>query len=1170
MTGDARGQTYIELQVTTNYSFLRGASQIEELVARAAVLRMKALAVTDRNTLAGIVRAHQRAKEAGIRLIVGCRLDLTDGPPVLVYPMDRAGYSRLTRLLTVGKGRAGKGKCELRWPDLAEASEGLIAVLCSDPAEADIRRLKADFGDRAYVALTLMHRPNDAVRLRTIADISRAQGVPVVATNDVLYHAPGRRILQDVLTCIREGCTIDELGHRRERSVVRHLQTPEEMVRLFTRHPGAIGCTQEIADRCRFSLDELRYQYPQEVCIAGLTAQQTLEKLTWEGATRRYPDGLPDTVEKQLHHELRLIGSLKYAPYFLTVDCIVRFARSKGILCQGRGSAANSAVCFVLGVTSIDPTRSGLLFERFISEARKEPPDIDVDFEHERREEVIQWIYNTYGRHRAALCSTIIRYRGRGAVRDVGKALGLTEDVTGALASQVWSWSEEGVAEEHAAALNFNLQDRRLRLTLDLARELMGFPRHMSQHPGGFVLTEDRLDDLVPIEPASMANRQVIEWDKDDIDTLRFMKVDVLGLGMLGCMRRAFDLLAEHKGQRLDLATIPAEDDATYAMIRKADTLGTFQIESRAQMSMLPRLKPRTFYDIVIQVAIVRPGPIQGDMVHPYLRRREGLEKVEYPTPELRRVLEKTLGVPLFQEQAMQVAIACAGFTPSEADALRRSMATFKLTGGVSHFKSKLIDGMVERGYTAEFSEKTFSQIEGFGSYGFPESHAASFALIAYASAWMKCHHPDVFCCALLNVQPMGFYATAQIVRDAVLHGVEVLPVSVNESAWDCTLEPLPTPVSPTSCSDLTGANLTQSGAVFSNVSRQGTTLAGSPQQVVGGRAKPGHDTKREVDNDDIQVTSMGTSPEPAPVVYPNAATPGHDDNGNYRNRYAVRLGLRMVKGLSTAHAEEMITHRNTGYRSVEDMWRRLRVPVAALERLAEADAFQTLGLDRRNALWAIRGLSDTRLPLFDNVPAEPDAEPAVALTAMTAGRQVVEDYCSVGLSLRRHPVSFLRQDLAARQIVCCADLATIRDGKRVEVAGIILVRQRPGSARGVLFVTIEDETGHANLILWPSVFEAQRRLVLSASMIACRGKLQREGEVLHVIAEHLTDLSDLLRGVGERDDQPFPLPHGRGDEARHGGTPDPREKKVVASRDIYVRDLSIKRGIKVPTRDFR
>ncbi len=1112
---------YTELQVTTNYSFLRGASHVEELVARAAVLRMPALGIADRNSVAGMVRAHQRAKEAGIRLIPGCRLDLTDGPSVLVYPADRPAWSRLTRLLTLGKGRAGKGKCELYWSDLAASAEGLIAVLCTDPAEANISRLKADFGDRAYVALTLMRRPNDAVRLRTIADTARALGAPAVATNDVLYHAPGRRILQDVLTCIREGCTIDELGYRRERSAVRHLEAPEEMARLFARHPDAVARTGEISDRCRFSLDELRYQYPHEVHIPGLDAQQTLQRRTWVGAAMRYPDGVPDDVLRQLHHELDLIASLDYAPYFLTVDSIVRFARSNHILCQGRGSAANSAVCFVLGITSIDPTRSGLLFERFVSAERREPPDIDVDFEHERREEVIQWVYDTYGRDRAALCATIIRYRGRGAVRDVGKAMGLTEDVTGALASQVWSWSEEGVAEEHAAALNFNLEDRRLRLTLDLARALIGFPRHMSQHPGGFVLTQDRLDDLVPIEPAAMVNRQVIEWDKDDIDVLRFMKVDVLGLGMLGCMRRAFDLLADHKQQRLDLATIPPEDPATYAMIRKADTLGTFQIESRAQMSMLPRLKPRTFYDIVIQVAIVRPGPIQGDMVHPYLRRREGLEKVEYPTPELRRVLEKTLGVPLFQEQAMQVAIVCAGFTPSEADALRRSMATFKFTGGVSHFKDKLIAGMVDRGYTEAFAEKTFSQIEGFGSYGFPESHAASFALIAYASAWLKCHHPDVFCCALLNAQPMGFYATAQIVRDAQLHGVEVRPVSANESVWDCTLEPSPERHRPPPST------------------RHGPACPGHPYQhgaAIGGPDEPGHD-------------DGGTAP------------------GGAATRYAVRLGLRMVKGLSATHADEMIAQRGAGYRSIEDMWRRSQVPVASLERLAEADAFRTLGLDRRQALWTIRGLSDSRLPLFDRVPAEPDAEPAVTLAAMTAGRQVVEDYRSTGLSLRRHPVSFLRQDLAARRIVRCSDLLTIRDGKRVEVAGIILVRQRPGSARGVLFVTVEDETGHANLILWPSVFEAQRRLVLSASMIACRGKLQREGEVLHVIAEHLTDLSDLLRGVGERDEA-FPLVHGRGDEAKHGGAPDPREKKIVGSRDIYVRDL--RPGIKVPTRDFR
>ena len=1054
---------YTELQVTTNFSFLRGASQVEELFAQAALLGHRALGITDRNTLAGIVRAHQRAKEAGVRLIAGCRLDLTGGPAVLVYPTDRPAWSRLCRLLTLGKARAGKGACDLSWADLAARAEGLIAILCDTPTPESLRRLRATFHDRGYMALTLHRRPNDAVRLRQTADMARAERIPIVVTGDVLYHVPERRILQDVLTCIRETRTIDDIGFKRERSADRALKPPAEMARLFAAYPEALTCSTEIADRCRFSLDELRYQYPHEIRFPGLTAQQTLERLTWEGAAQRYPNGVPDNVTRQLNHELQLIASLEYAPYFLTVDSIVRFARSRHILCQGRGSAANSAVCYVLGITSIDPTRSGLLFERFISAARKEPPDIDVDFEHERREEVIQWIYETYGRERAALCATVIRYRGRGAVRDVGKALGLTEDVTSALSAQMSHWGdEEGVAEERAAELNFNMQDRRLRLTLDLARTLMGFPRHLSQHPGGFVLTQDRLDDLVPIEPASMANRQVIEWDKDDIDALRFMKVDVLGLGMLGCMRRGFDLLAEHRGLRIDLAGVPAEDPATYAMIRKADTLGTFQIESRAQMSMLPRLKPRTFYDIVIQVAIVRPGPIQGDMVHPYLRRREGLERAEYPTPELRGVLEKTLGVPLFQEQAMQVAIVCAGFTPDEADALRRSMATFKFTGGVHHFRDKMIAGMIERGYTRDFAERTFSQIEGFGSYGFPESHAASFALIAYASAWLKCHHPDVFCCALLNAQPMGFYAPAQIVRDAVLHGVEVRAVCVNASAWDCTLE---------------------------------------------------HDGGEH----------------------------GGGEHGGGPH-LAVRLGLRMAKGLSSIQADSLIARRKNGaYRSVEAVHRRAGISVAALERLAEADAFQSLDLNRRQALWAIRGLSDTRLPLFDGLDAETDSP--VPLVPMTDGRQVVEDYRATGLSLRRHPVSFLRPELRARGIVRCGDLPQLRDGKRLTIAGIVLVRQRPGSARGVLFVTLEDETGHANLIVWPSVFDRQRRLILSATMVACRGKMQREGDVIHVIADELTDLSDLLRSVGE-----------------HG-------MKGQPIRDIHVHSG---RGIKVPTRDFR
>jgi len=1070
---------YIELQVTSNFSFLRGASHLEELFAQASAYGFDALAITDRNSLAGIVRAHEAARQTGVRLIVGCRIDLRDGGSVLVYPTGRPAYARLCRLLSRGKGRAGKAKCDLGWDDLAEHAEGLVAVLLPDQADevlaARLARLRADFGARAYLAMTLRRRPGDAQRLAALARMAAAARVAPVATGDILYHAPERRILQDVMTCIREGTRIDDAGFRRERFADRHLRAPGEMARLFARFPEALRNSEEIATACRFSLDELRYQYPREA-MDGLSAQQTLEKLTWAAAEERFAGGVTPRMSAQLRHELSLIAELDYAPYFLTVNSIVRFAVGNGILCQGRGSAANSAVCYVLGITAIDPVQSDLLFERFISAERREPPDIDVDFEHERREEVIQWIFETYGRDRAALCATVIRYRARGAVRDVGKALGLPEDVTAALAAQVWGWSAEGVNSEHAAELNMNLSDRRLRLTLDLARELMGFPRHLSQHPGGFVLTQDRLDDLVPIEPAAMKDRQVIEWDKDDIDTLRFMKVDVLGLGMLGCMRRAFTLLAEQKGISHDLASIPQEDPATYAMIRRADTLGTFQIESRAQMSMLPRLKPTTFYDLVIEVAIVRPGPIQGEMVHPYLRRRDGKEPVEFPTPELKAVLGKTLGVPLFQEQAMKVAIVCAGFSPGEADQLRRAMATFKMTGGVHKFRDKLIAGMIERGYAAEFAERTIKQIEGFGSYGFPESHAASFALIAYASSWMKCHHPDVFACALLNAQPMGFYAPAQIVRDARLHGVEVRPICINASRWDCTLEP-------------------------------------------------------------------GT--------------------GKY---LAIRLGLRMARGFANAHGAAIVCNRGKRpYISIDDVHGRGKTPASALEKLAEADAFGGLGLDRRRALWQVRALADTDLPLF--AAGETITEPQVDIVAMKPGREVVEDYRSVGLSLRQHPVAFLRPELRARNIVRAADLPAVRDGRLVEIAGIVLVRQRPGSARGVMFITIEDETGHANLIVWPAVFEANRRLILSATMIAVRGPLQREGEVTHIIARDLTDLSELLRSVGARG--AFPLPYGRGDEAKHGGGPDPRGNAPRA-RDIYVPDMRAEGEIKVKTRDFR
>ena len=1088
------GPRYAELQVTSHFSFLRGASGCDELFATAALLGIEALAIVDRNSLAGIVRAHEAAKTTGVRLVVGCRLDLADGMSVLVYPTDRPAYSRLCRLLSLGKKRGGKAKCHLEWADLVAYREGLLAVLLPDHADDGcglrLRRLREAFGDRAYMALSLRRRPNDQLRLHELSNLATRMRVPTIVTNDVLFHAPDRRILQDVVTCIRHNVTIDALGERRERHADRYLKPPEEMHRLFGRYPEALARTLQIAERCRFSLDELAYQYPEERDDPALTPQETLAKLTWEGAAERYPEGLPDSVRAALEHELRLIEKLQYAPYFLTVNSIVRFARSKDILCQGRGSAANSAVCYVLGITSIDPGRNDLLFERFVSEERREPPDIDVDFEHERREIVMQWVFETYGRDHAALCSTVIRYRSKGALRDVGKALGLTEDLIKTLSSQVWGWSEEGVEPKQVEELNLNLGDRRLRLALDLARQLMGAPRHLSQHPGGFVLTHDRLDELVPIEPAAMVDRQVIEWDKDDIDALKFMKVDVLALGMLTCMKRGLDLLADHKGVQLDLATIPAEDPRTYAMIRKADTLGTFQIESRAQMSMLPRLRPRTFYDLVVQVAIVRPGPIQGDMVHPYLRRREGLEPVHYPKPELERVLGKTLGVPLFQEQAMRVAIECAGFTPGEADMLRKSMATFKFTGGVSHFRDKLINGMVDNGYEPEFAEHTFKQLEGFGSYGFPESHAASFALIAYASAWLKCWHPDIFCAALLNSQPMGFYAPAQIVRDAQDHHVEVRPVCINASRWDCTLEP-------------TG------------------------------------------------------------------------DDG----RFAVRLGLRMVKGLANANAAAIVSARaDTPFASIDDLWRRAGVPVAALVQIAEGDGFRpSLSMARREALWAIKALRDEPLPLFAAATAHEQqfvpeiSEAAVSLRPMTAGSEVVEDYGHIGLSLRSHPVAFLRDDLRRRRIFTCQQAMDARDGRWLEAAGIVLVRQRPGSAKGVMFITLEDETGIANLVVWPQVFEKNRRIILSAGMFAVRGRIQREGEVVHLVAQRLTDLSADLASVGDRD-AAFPLPHGRGDEFHHGSpTPDPRglAPKGLRTRDIYIPDLHID-SIKVKTRGFR
>jgi len=1092
---------YADLQVTTHFSFLRGVSSAEELFSAAALLGIKALGVVDRNSLAGMVRAHEASKVTGVRLIVGCRLDLQCGTSLLVYPTDRAAYGRLCRLLTVGKTRAGKGQCHIDWADVEEWNEGLLAILLPDDVTGDLNeelaRLQGIFGKRSYCALTRRFLPDEGARLEGIAGAAARARVPVVATNDILYHSPDRRMLQDVVTCIRLRTTIDQAGFLKERHADRFLKPPEEMTRLFPRYLHAVQRTWEIAERCTFSLDQLTYTYPTEELEDGLNAQERLEKLTWEGAARRFSSGLPDNVATQLRHELNLIERMDYAPYFLTVESIVRFARSKGILCQGRGSAANSSVCYVLGITSIDPVRQNLLFERFVSEERREPPDIDVDFEHERREEVIQWIYETYGRTRSALTAVVSRYRSKGAIREVGKALGLPEDITSSLAKQIWGWSEEGVTDREVKEVNLNLEDRRLRLTIELAKQLQGTPRHLSQHPGGFVLVLDDLRELVPIEPAAMENRQVIEWDKDDIDALKFMKVDVLGLGMLSCMRGTFDLLEKAKGKKLDLATIPAEDPATYAMIRKADTMGTFQIESRAQMSMLPRLKPKTFYDLVIEVAIVRPGPIQGDMVHPYIRRREGKEPVHFPTPALEKVLGKTLGVPLFQEQAMQVAMVAAGFSATEADQLRRAMATFKFTGGIHKFQEKLITGMLDNGYAREFAERTFRQLEGFGSYGFPESHAASFALIAYASSWMKCHHPDVFLAAILNAQPMGFYAPAQLVRDAREHGVEVRPVDINLSDWDCTLEPL-----------------------------------GSGQ-------------------------------------------------------WAVRLGFCMVRSLNEKEAEQLVDRRtfwriessrqSQRFTSIEEVWRRASVPIATLRHIAAADGFAGIGLSRREASWVLKALRDEALPLFAAADdregtLRPEAlEEPVTLAPMTMGREVTQDYQTTGLSLRAHPVGFLRERLSSKGFLPCDAVRNARNGARIGIAGLVLVRQMPGSAKGVMFITLEDESANANLIVWPAVFEKNRRTILAATMLGCRGRVQCANGVIHLIVEEVADLSAGLKLISGLD-KAFPLEAGRGDEAKHVGSGgDSREPKPPISkpRDIYVPDLHID-TLKPKARNFR
>ena len=1025
---------YAELEVTTNFSFLHSASHAEEIARTAAALGLSAIAVTDRNTLAGVVRAHRAAKDAGIRLLVGARLDLQDAPSLLCFPTDRTAYARLSQLITLGRRRASKGECEIYLEDVFAHSGGQLFISLPPDASGDdyathLRHLRDIFARDIWLAARCRYNGNDAARLWELAQLSVETNVPLVATNDVRMHIPDRKPLMDAITCIREHCTIDQAGFRLAANAERHIKPPEEMARLFRRHPEAVMRTMEIADRCRFSLDELLYEYPDDEAPHGKTPQEELARLAWEGAEGRYPDGLPDKVRKQIAYELKLIGELNYAPYFLTVHDVVRYARSQGILCQGRGSAANSAVCYCLGITAIDPARIDLLFERFVSAERNEPPDIDVDFEHERREEVIQYIYEKYGRDRAGLAATVIHYRTRMAVREIGKVMGLSEDTIATLVATVWGWRTEGVESKHIREAGLDPDDKRLSLTMRLACELTGFPRHLSQHVGGFVITRGPLSDLVPIANAAMEDRTTIEWDKDDLDTLGILKIDILGLGMLSCIRKAFDLLQRHYGRKIDLATVPAEDPNVYDMLCEADSIGVFQVESRAQMTMLPRLKPRNFYDLVIEVAIVRPGPIQGDMVHPYLRRRNGEEKVDYPSEELREVLGKTHGVPLFQEQAMKIAIIAGGFTPSEADQLRRAMATFRHTGTIHTFEEKLINGMVANGYDADFAERCFNQIKGFGDYGFPESHAASFALLVYVSSWLKKHYPDVFAAAILNSQPMGFYAPAQLVRDAREHGVEIRPADVNFSDWDNTLE----------------------------------------------------------------------------------------ENGNgYR---ALRLGFRQIKGFRENDAVALTDARDGPYRDPADIQHRAGLSDAALERLAKADAYGSMKLGRREALWAVRALPPAPLPLFGD--GEHRHDPDVSLPSMAIGEEVTHDYATLRLSLKTHPLALLREELAAAHVTPNERLIRTKDGTRVTVAGIALVRQRPGTASGVIFITLEDETGVANLVVWPKTFEKYRRVVMGARLIRVTGKLQREGIVTHVIADRLEDMTHRLHALSGPDFEP-------------------------------------------------
>ncbi|MBN9090297.1 MAG: error-prone DNA polymerase [Reyranella sp.] len=1073
---------YAELQVTTNYSFLRSGSHPGELVFQAASFGHYAIGIADRNTLAGVVRAYSAVKEyyedtaipeeSWIKLLVGARLETLDGYSLLAYPMNVEGYKRLSLLLSKGNEKAAKGECKLTFEMLAQYADHILAIVLpprniEDPDFHDkLRRLAGLYRGRCYLAATMLFRGDDATRVAYLDNLATQMKVKLVATNDVHYHVPERRALHDVVAAIRLKCTVEELGFRRFASAERHLKPAAEMERLFRKHLHAIERIREIVDRCQFSLNQLRYQYP-VLYEGGETPMQKLERLTWKGAARRFPTEIPEKVVTNLRKEFDLIASKEIAPYFLTVHEIVEKSREMGILCQGRGSAANSSVCYCLGITEVDTNRSEVLFERFLSNEREEPPDIDVDFEHERREKIIQWIYETKGRTRAALAATVIAYRSRSAIRDVGKALGLSPDTLGVMADTVWGSGSSGVERKHVVEAGLDVHDPRLALALELSATLCGFPRHLSQHVGGFVLTEGPLIELVPIQNAAMEDRTVVEWDKDDLDALKIYKVDVLALGMLTALRKSFDLIKRHYGEEHDLG-MPPEDPEVYGMLCKADSVGVFQVESRAQMSMLPRLKPKDYYDLVVEVAIVRPGPIQGGMVHPYLKNRDLPEdKIEYSSDKLKAILKRTRGVPLFQEQAMQIAIDCAGFSPARADKLRRAMATFRRAGTIHKLKNDFINGMVKNEYEEEFAERCFKQIEGFGEYGFPESHAASFAILVYVSSWVKYYYPEVFAAALLNSQPMGFYAPAQLVRDAREHEVEVRPPDVNASDWDCTLEP-PTLTSPTR-------------------------------------------------------------------------------GGLGRGRCALRLGFRQVNGLKEDDIKRMVERRTTPYRDPADLWRRGGLSKRQILALARADAFASMGLTRRDVLWAVRAFSEASLPLLEARPQLRDLEPSVSLPKLTLGEQVIDDYSTISMSLRAHPLQLLRPTLSDRRMADSKKLREAQTGDFLQMAGLVLVRQRPGTASGVVFVTLEDEFGIANLVVWPRVFDAHRRIVMGSRLLGVAGKVQRDvqadgepGLVIHLVAERLWDWSADLDRIADLDGH-FELRTGRGDEVNT----DPGDRRV-------------------------